>query len=57
MAAMVSASIGDGESSGLKVQEAIWKDANDEFFRAAVLNVDSQGLCWPTFQPDQAVHD
>jgi hypothetical protein len=45
MAAMVSASIDDGESSGLKVQEAIWKDANDEFFLAAVLNVDSQRLC------------
>jgi hypothetical protein len=42
---MVSASIGDGESSGLKVQEAIWKDANDEFFSAAVLNLDAQGLC------------
>lgn len=40
MAAMVSASIGDGESSGLKVQEAIWKDATHKFFRADVLNVD-----------------
>jgi hypothetical protein len=38
MAAMVSESIADGESGRRKVQEAIQRDANHEFFGVEVLN-------------------
>jgi UDP-GlcNAc:undecaprenyl-phosphate GlcNAc-1-phosphate transferase len=52
MAAMVSASIGDGESSRLKVQEAIWKDATHEFFEAEVLNVHGATPMLEAYPPD-----